>query len=69
MSSILNAYNEAKILQEQKPNNAVVISYLNYKGYYPKIQNIDLLIIQGALKAIQQNNTNFEDNVKLKYEK
>lgn len=43
--------------------------YFLYKGYYPKIQNTDLLIIQGALKAIQQNNTKFEDNVKLKYEK
>lgn len=58
-----------KYFKNKNQNNAVVISYLNYKGYYPKIQNIDLLIIQGALKAIQQNNTNFEDNVKLKYEK
>ncbi len=32
MSSILNAYNETRILQEKNPNNAVVISYLNYKG-------------------------------------
>lgn len=58
-----------KYFKKKNPNNAVVISYLNYKGYYPKIQNTDLLIIQGALKAIQQNNTKFEDNVKLKYEK
>lgn len=55
----------------KKKNQTMLLSFLNlnYKGYYPKIQNTDLLIIQGALKAIQQNNTNFEDNVKLKYEK
>ncbi|ENY9535344.1 hypothetical protein [Campylobacter jejuni] len=34
MSSILNAYNETRILQEKNPNNAVVISYI--KGIIQK---------------------------------
>lgn len=69
MGGVLKACKEAKVLQDKITNGVVVVSYSNYKGYYPQVQNTDLLIIQGALRSMQQNNRKFKDNVRFKYGK
>ncbi|MGJ0148730.1 hypothetical protein ACP0SG_01875 [Campylobacter lari] len=67
MYSIQEAYSQAKDIQKHNADKAVVVSYSNYKGYYPQMQNTDLLLVQNTLHFIQQSNRNFKKNVEVKY--